>query len=300
LRNAYLEIDGSLSAKISAAFSGQELTDVAEVYQVTAHHDAVRATEARADAAARGEAAPAVGTTEANASYSAPAEALFTAMCALNGSSDEASLAAARAKREAYVALPAVTATPAAGLSAASAIEPPITTARGFYRSLYGVDPDRHAVELARTMVRASRRDAAAVASALGVAATGLDALADVPSEVPIIDESNRRLVRPDFTVEIATHNAAEMWRLLHGFGELHLIEAVLYGPYNDEEQRLIRVAFRRLSGGLDLQFFLQQAIHNRQAVDTYGALNFASLGAEGTSEGQAVTGGRVSDRCKG
>ena len=37
------------------------------------------------------------------------------------------------------------------------------------------------------------------------------------------------------------------------------LIEATLYGPYNEEEKRLIRQAFRQLSGGIDWQFYIQR-----------------------------------------
>ena len=70
----------------------------------------------------------------------------------------------------------------------------------------------------------------------------------------------NRTKVRPGFSVGTAKENAKEMWRILHAGGELHLITSILYGPYNDEEQRLIRVAFRRLSGGIDFHFYVKQA----------------------------------------
>src|SRR5207244_2413242 len=73
---------------------------------------------------------------------------------------------------------------------------------------------------------------------------------------------------------------------------------------YNDEEQRLIRLAFRQLSGGIDWQFYIQQARfikeQREKAEKTPGSAKNVGddtqtmIGGEGTELGKAVSGGNT------
>src|SRR5690606_20018137 len=98
----------------------------------------------------------------------------------------------------------------------------------------------------------------------------GLDAqkLAGHPrasKEELVIDAHNQHLVRAEFTVDQARGRARQIWEILHGSGRLETITKQLYGDCNEEEQRLIRIAFREVSGGFDLTFYIRQAIAEQQ-----------------------------------
>ncbi len=184
-----------------------------------------------------------------------------------------------------------------------------------FYRLKYGLTPHNHAIQVARSFRDVdnkkdgnfergdganSSRTPDKVAVSLGLGADEVGGAVKAPSEKPLVDETNKGLVRPGFTAERAEGLAKDMWKLLHEGGEIHLIQTMLYGPYNDEEQRLIRLAFRQLSGGIDWQFYIQQARWMNEQNKTPGQANNIGdkkqtmVGGEGTEAGAQAAGGKT------
>src|SRR5262249_35370586 len=207
---------------------------------------------------------------EAEARYATPAKLLWDALSVLGPWSIAPQYTVARVLLDLGRALPRVDGPPAAGHDVE---ERPPRSFAGWYRLQYGASPELHAATVLGAM-GAER----AVPAEQGAALLGLPAASLVEAEDGSVGPRNRHLVRADFTEETAARNAAEMWRILHDSGRLALIEAGLYGPYNDEEQRLIRVAFRKLSGGLDLAYFVRQA-HEGSASELDRALAVAVHG---------------------
>ncbi len=279
LANAFLQVAGApLQHKLNSALSDSEKAVISEM-GMTPTQVGTRAQMAAQDLAqtAIGEqqAAAAVTAAQQAERFAAPARALFAALVELTrlphaGAPDDSvlrrvrqllrdGLAIADASAPAAAAPPTSVAAPSA--ARASAAAPAATSFRGYYRREYGLDPTRHVVEVAQAVARAGRGvDASALAENLGVDAADLSAArAPAATEALVIDEQNRTLVGPDFTVAEAERRAGVMWDELHRTGQVQLIRAELDGR-TAEEQRLIHVAFRRRSGGIDLRYYLQQA----------------------------------------
>jgi len=280
LQNAYQEIDGPLVKAMHSGLSESEQKEVLPYYGLDAA--AIASREAEAKKAAGPEDAKAVGREQAAQVFGAKAEHLFGAIAGLVRSSPRSQFEEARKEMALYLGLR--TGSPAASGQGRTSGETPADLDPGagvpvpdlpedFYRLNYGLTPRAHCAMLARTFAiqPAERAEgdpgykAEDVADMLGIDRGLVSGPAKAPpdNQKPIVDDRNRHLVRPGFTEQNAWDNAKDMWRLLHSGGEIHLIQTMLYGPYNDEEQRLIRLAFRQLSGGIDWQFYLRQAQWN-------------------------------------
>ena len=160
-----------------------------------------------------------------------------------------------------------------------------------YYRAEYGIPPERHAAEVCRANSN-QQRSAAQLAELMGISANLATEPPQAPAEELSIGPQNRSLVGPHFSVAEAERRARRMWTILHDSGQTQLLGAQLDGC-TPEEQRLIHIAFRRLSGGIDLRFYLQQA---RRQQDQGGAgwHMFSQVGAGGTEAGQEALGDRA------
>ena len=281
LQNAYAQYDGPMIVAMRKGLQKHEQDIIFPLYGVDAASEEQRVRESAPKTTD-----PAGARASADTTFAAAAKQLFDALAGLSNSSEAGAFAAAKDKLAAYAALPAA----------------PATTPDDYYRLHYGLTPTNHAVQVARAFRKApsgydmhnhlrGRYSPEAVAAMLGVAASAVTGAVATPSEEPEVDDRNRNLVRANFTRETAERNASEMWRILHEGGQLHLIQTMLYGAYNDEEQRLIRLAFRRLSGGIDWQFYVQQAKYMRARGQEGGHHRYMGrtdgrpmmVGAEGT-----------------
>jgi hypothetical protein len=156
-----------------------------------------------------------------------------------------------------------------------------------YYRKHNGIDYKLH---IARVISASPGHWAlGGVAAKLGVDSALLGAAAAPPDTELVIDERNQHLVRPDFTVGHAEALGKQIWEVLHGSGEVHLIMSQLYGKYTPEEQRLISVAFQRLSGGIDVAFYIRQEMLARKEGS-----DVTQIGGEGTAAGTAAVGGKT------
>jgi hypothetical protein len=311
--NAYQEKDGPLGTKLDAAFDGGERTRARRWFGLGPGQDRQRRNAAQESR----DAADPEGALQRNAlaQFGGPAQELFAALGALNSRSQDPAIQEAGRllsdNKSRTIEAPTSTATsPQGGNQAgprisAQANEPTASSFAGYYRIHNGIDPMEHASRVARALGAQRqggprpRHTPAEIAGLLGVPAESVEGAIEAPSESAEINEANRRLVRPGFTVDTARGNAAEMWRILHGRGQLHVINAILYGPYNDEEQRLIRVEFRKLSGGIDFHFYIRQAQQAQERSRERGgsgnfAYNASTVGGEGTAAGNEIASGRV------
>ncbi|HEU4614874.1 MAG TPA: hypothetical protein VFS15_22435, partial [Kofleriaceae bacterium] len=309
MRNAYMEHAGHLETRLALKFKGDDLAFLRRSMGLKPGLDD--------DPNAGG---PSVAE-QAQARFGGISKSVWDALNALSAASAAFEYTAACMLLQVGRNLPAITDAPNAPPA------PPQTTAVGhdqeerpprsfvgFYRAQYGAHPDRHAAAVIRAMGNGKRAVPAERAAEMLKIDVGLvtgPVVAD--AEDSSIGPHNRHLVRADFTTEKARSNARQIWQLLHvNDGKLATIESELYGPYNDEEQRLIRVEFRKLSGGFDLTFYIQQAIVARERTLreahgssglAYGALastndwviaerakhSVIAIGAEGTAEGKTA-----------
>jgi hypothetical protein len=287
LRNAYMEHSGHFETRLGQKFKGQDLADIQKSLGLD-----VEAAEAAKNQSPE---------QQAEAAYGQAASELWEALRVL-ASGREASIfglpIAQRALAESRALPPLDDKAPSGAVE-----ERPPRTFRGFYRSKYGADPERHAIATVRLLPEGTIRNRAA--QELGLPTAEIEGELKEPTEEPTIEDHNRSLVRAWFTVGEAKARAEKMWRVLHSTASITAITADLYGDCNDEEQRLIRIAFRKLSGGFDLLFYIRQAIAEREAEagrpKTYhpGGLDPAifqaagdkrtdiRVGAEGTEKGQ-------------
>ncbi|MBP8810203.1 MAG: DUF4157 domain-containing protein [Kofleriaceae bacterium] len=267
LRNAHLEHSGHLEARIDEKFKGEARERI------------------RADLGlGPGDAGAAEQSPEekAKAAFDDLADKLWAAHRTLTADSGLATYAALHAVRAVAMLVPHTDGTPVAPTDGEREEHPPISFG-GYYRHKYGISPRRHTIAVVRAMPEDDREvplDQAA--AALGIPKDEL--LPDVTGkgrgtgEALAIGEHNQHLVRAWFTVEVAEDRARQIWRLLHDSGRLEIINTQLYGDCNDEEQRLIRVAFRKLSGGIDLQFFIRQAIDAQRATEASTAYKLSRI----------------------
>jgi hypothetical protein len=287
LRNAYMEHSGHFETRLGQKFKGQDLADIQKALGLD-----VEAAEAAKHQSPEQQAEAAFGTT---------ATELWDALRVL-AVAGEVALVGLPVARQALAngrALPAL----GEGAPSGETEERPPRTFRGFYRHRYGTDPELHAAATVRTFTDADLRRSAA--EQLGLPAGAVDHPPVAPTEKLIIGDSNRKLVRASFTVDDATARAEKMWRVLHAGGSISTIVADVYGDCNDEEQRLVRIAFRELSGGFDLLFYIRQAMAAREDEKdrprSYGGYDpamfqpagakttTARVGAEGTAAGRKV-----------
>jgi hypothetical protein len=150
-----------------------------------------------------------------------------------------------------------------------------------YYQKTYGVAPLHHATLIAKSLASSKPLDSSKTAAPDPFASFGIPA-----ADVEAFQESeslefNAELVDVDFDEAKAKSIAADMWRSLHS-GDLHLLQK-LYAERLPEEQKIIDVAFRQLSGGLDWKFYVQQAKVAKGEVRT---------GLAGSDDGQRIASG--------
>ena len=315
LQNAYLEIDGPLVKALGKRLSDNEGKKVSETMGLTVQGSAARLKQAQGDAKPAD--AGAAARADAETLYGAKAQQLFDTLAELSRFVDQQKCADAKAKLGEYLKISAQgTAAPGGDVVISQAglrTEKPADAAAGsglgqikspedYYHLHFGITPKNHVAQVARAYSTnqkqreqrgggGSQMPAADVASWLGVDPAILGGAVEAPlGGAPKIDDSNKLLVRQGFTEATAADNAAAMWKILHEGGEIRLIEATLYGPYNDEEKRLIRLAFRQLSGGIDWQFYVQQAKYQKAHTGQMADTQRMTVGAEGTEKGKAVS----------
>ena len=196
---------------------------------------------------------------------------------------------------------------PAEGQEGFTVEEVPPKSFSQYYRLHYGTFPDLHAAAVLRAMGEEERAVPVDEACrALGINANLVTGEWVAPQEKPAIGPHNRHLVRAGFDMAKAKETASEIWNVLLKDSRFDTIQDLL-GRFIDEEQKLIRAEFRRLSGGIDLTFYVRQAIDARERErvrrterrDRGGGLdieliegNFAystAVGTEGTKEGKAA-----------
>ncbi|MDB4961750.1 MAG: hypothetical protein JWP01_1749 [Myxococcales bacterium] len=308
LQNAYLEIDGPLVNALDKRLSNKDGKQATQRFGLTIEGAASRKKEAQGAEPALDASTAARQTAEQK--FGPKATELFEAFAGLSRAAEESRFIAAKTKLLEYLQLdgvgPAVTSLRITGDALAS--ERPVDQAAGsalgvmkspddYYRLIYGITPKNHAVQIARSFKHSDgtgiRHNPEEVAGWLGVDPAAIGGTTPAPvGGAPVIDDSNRALVRSGFTVEKAKDNADAMWKILHEGGEIRLFEATLYAAYNDEEKRLIRMAFRQLSGGIDWQFYVQQAKYQQDHRQGAGDFQTMQVGGEGTDLGSKAVDG--------
>ncbi len=174
-----------------------------------------------------------------------------------------------------------------AGPKTQSIEERPPRSFVGYYRLEYGIDPRTHVTRVLKSHVDRGK-DVSAAAQLFGVE---VGAAIEAPKGDALeINKDNQHLVRHNFTEETARTVARQLWNAFHEGTRLNAVITKLYTDYSDEEQRLIRMGFRELSGGIDIQFYLQQKLLQKR---TDGV---TAIGAEGTAQtkGAGFTQGEI------
>ncbi len=268
LANAYRPHGSELGHDLATRFEGEALAGLQTTLGLDSASVAARAagTDQERTAAAQ------------YASARQDVDAVFAALGALHPASQPARIEAAGALLASKLG-GATFAAPAPGLASvrddgqAVAARPgsaEVSSFAALYLRECGIEPRRHALEIARGLVRGGHpAGPGAIAAALRVEAGAIEAeaVADAADQQgPQIGPDNRFLVAPGFTRETAIASAERLWTLLHGEGHSNLLTLEL-ARHTAEEQRLIHVAFRQLSGGIDLLFYARQAERGARQV---------------------------------
>ena len=314
IRNAYLEHSGHFETNLLNKWKGKP-DDYAAIKQ---EMGIVEGLDRTPDAPA-----PSI-SEQAEKNYGEAARLLWQGLQSLHFESEETQYSAAAALMQARflpripepsrpVAEQQVAPTnndQAAANAPATVDERPPKSFSAYYRVQYGSSPELHAAavirmigksfEFAKTQINwnAPKRKVSAERAAeifqlpVGMV-TGAVA---IPEEDGSIDKHNRHLIHASFKESTAKEVATQLWTELVNDGRMSQLQTIL-GKFNDEEQRLIKIQFRRLSGGYDLTFYLRQLVEARkQAVEARrGGYNPAPLqygigiAAEGTSEAEGL-----------
>jgi hypothetical protein len=193
-------------------------------------------------------------------------------------------------------------------------------TFAAYYRAQYGIEPHRHLIEFGRSFIpMAARRkqellhpiqenakggghvreptdeeraaaatwdlQPAQVAAMLHVDAGEFSAAVPAPDEQININPAQVAL---GFDETAATSAAQAIWDQLHHGGDVVLIRQQ-FNARRAEEVRAINVAFRRLSGGIDIAFYLRQAAE--QQGTNWGGLQVGGDGARAAGQASAQQG---------
>jgi hypothetical protein len=252
MRNAHLEHSGNLETNLAAKFNATDRAELEKELGI----DVANATDAQQKAKLEPEAL-------AEQKFGAPAKILWMAIQRLGPESDAMEHAALGGLLMLDYLLPRADGTPGTRVDGTHE-EQPVISFGGYYRKHYGTSPDDHVTARLRAMTGSRTVSLDAAGKMLGIDVARI-AKPPVATGELVIDERNEHLVRGEFTVEVAKRRAKQIWQIIHEHGRLELINNLLYGDCNDEEQRLIRIAFRELSGGFDLVFYIRQAIDARQ-----------------------------------
>jgi hypothetical protein len=208
--------------------------------------------------------------------FRAPAKELFDGLSNMGRVPGDDKLKGLGAKLTAGLAMDKIAATgpapvPAAELDVSAKPGGPVHPGEGsptdfasFYKREFGIDPRRHAVEVAKALAN-KERTAQQIGDLLGVHDASLYAPpAEQKEDGFTLDEKNLTLVSPGFSLDEASNRAKKIWDLLHDNGQIQLIRQE-FGS-TQEEDRLINIAFRKLSAGIDIHFYLQQHLSQQKA----------------------------------
>lgn len=292
LQNAVMEQGGDLTRKIQlhfgkTLFEDNDAPEILLAMGLTPTAVAARAKEAQA-AEMKEDPEKGLGD-QAKREYGPPAASLFGRIATMSPRAEQVhGIANDLATWLPKTIANAVT---VAGPATASIEERPPKSFKGYYRLEYGVDP---MLQVSRVL-RSHRDNGANIDAAkrvftdLRLELPGLDEAAIVAPKGDTLEitDANRSLVRAEFTVPTARSCAADLWRVLHDGGEIQLLYTKLYSDFTTEEQRLIRMAFRELSGGLDLQFYIQQKMAQKRGGIMDGV---EEIGGKGTEKADAIT----------
>lgn len=145
----------------------------------------------------------------------------------------------------------------APGAPAAAAPAPGSETFAGTYRRLFGIDPERHVVEVGRaasSLRGTTSLQRSEIATWLHLDPARLTAAVTVTEDTEALPAATAS----GFTRDQAVDAARRIWEGVCA-GDVVPVRAQLEGRRPDE-RALIERAFRRLSGDIDLQFYVQQA----------------------------------------
>lgn len=234
------------------------------------------------------------------------ADALYTALLAAQRTVNATDLdtTAIAAAGEAWAKAKALDATPAQAAQPGPAA-PGGDTFHGTYRQKYGIEPQRHVIEVGRALSRHGNTDQSAkVASGLRISVDDIQAAVTAPS-----DKDLPPTTAGGYTLAQAKVAADKIWAGLH-VPDVVAVRREIDGRRPDE-QDLIKRAFMLLSGGIELQFFVRQAlestksssfvgaggegVHGKGAADTSKALHAATDAASWTETLEVSQKGNVS-----
>lgn len=308
LQNAVMEKGGDLAGKIKrfygpGVFSKDESADILKEMGLRAE-DAQARSKAAQDALIGSD--PVKGLEQkAKDTYGQTAAQLFEAIARLPPPAELAQLTpiAVTFKQRIIERLPEAppapqaepaqqaqgAAGPAAPAMPKSIEERPPRSFVGYYRLEYGIDPTTHITRVLKNH-RDRGTDVAAAAQLFGVE---VPQTIEPPKDDELkITEANKALVRPSFTEAIARQVAREIWDAFHDGTRLNVVMTKLYTEFADEEQRLIRMGFREISGGIDIQFYLQQRLlQKKTGGDMFGqnTSEVTLIGGEATDVGKKL-----------
>jgi len=166
-----------------------------------------------------------------------------------------------------------------------------------FYRQKYGIDVFRHAGLIARAIGDESMwNDGLDIAEKMFPG--GVPPETRAAAEKPASASTDEIVIPPGaavdhgFTVQEAEQAAADMWQALMA-GDVPAIERRVL-KYSADEQKVVNACFRRLSGGIDWQFYAHQAMELQRDGDREHEL---TIGVEGTDAKVRTPDGEVSAR---
>ena len=262
LRNAYMEHTGHFQTNLDAKYKNKpdDLAAIKNELGLTADVDTPL------------DAPPPSVEEQGHKMYKDQAGMLWKALGGINAKSDRTwySFAGTAMKFRFLPRIPddpskPAAARPAEGQEGYTIEEVPPKSFSQYYRLQYGTFPDLHAAAVLRALGDERSVPAEDAARMLGIDSKLVTGEWVAPQERPNIGAHNRHLVRADFDMDKAKTTAAEIWKVLLEQSRFDTIQDLL-GRFLDEEQRLIRAEFRRLSGGIDLTFYIRQAMDAREA----------------------------------
>jgi hypothetical protein len=290
LSNAVMEKGGDLAAKISRFF-GDRLFSKGSAPQILAEMGLTPSAAAERSQAAQQElmsADPTKGIEQAaQQQFGEPARFLFKAISTLPASLAPEQIAPVVAAYKENIDKKLANAPELAAATMGSIEERPPRSFKAFYRVEYGVDPELHIARILKSH-KDSGKDVAYAAQQFDIESKlELGIQAPLGEELKI-DQRNQHLVRHDFKEQTAKDTAAALWKAIHEGTRFNVVITKLYTDFAKEEQRLIRIAFRELSGGLDLQFYIQQKLLQQREGLTGATVT--EIGGDGTDKAKGIT----------
>ncbi|MCW5805808.1 MAG: hypothetical protein KIT31_25785 [Deltaproteobacteria bacterium] len=162
------------------------------------------------------------------------------------------------------------------------------------YRGKYGIDPHRHIVDVARALAarfddksdkQAADNNLTSLAQTLGITKDEIRAEVKAPAK---IDVATEQPLPSGYTPQKAKAAADKIWQGLKD-GDVVVVRRELDGRRPDE-QELIKRFFKELSGDVELEFYVRQALEGAQR----GGM-FAAAGGEGV-HGQSDPGRQLAN----